>query len=265
MTIIIYCFILIYERVNPIAAVRVRRVGKGREDERPQRGACRRCDRGAVVDSACEGRLALPGDSRRGDRLCRLDYHWAGRRLERRKGDHREIWQLPAHRSCWHGRLAARARLQHSVRDLARHRRRVHQRVAPVHELSPWAHLYRGCGGLAATCRPARHDRKACRYRDAPDRLDDRYPAPPPRAPLVQRVVSAERSLEPALSGEPSRPRPDFQGGGRDRRRAAPIRVRPEMAIIVNLDVMLAKRKMRSKELAERIGITEQNVSLLKS
>jgi putative transcriptional regulator len=37
------------------------------------------------------------------------------------------------------------------------------------------------------------------------------------------------------------------------------------MAIIVNLDVMLAKRKMRSKELAERIGLTEQNVSLLKS
>jgi len=37
------------------------------------------------------------------------------------------------------------------------------------------------------------------------------------------------------------------------------------MAIIVNLDVMLAKRKMRSKELAEHIGITEQNVSLLKS
>ena len=37
------------------------------------------------------------------------------------------------------------------------------------------------------------------------------------------------------------------------------------MAIIVNLDVMLAKRKMRSTELAERIGITEQNVSLLKS
>jgi len=35
--------------------------------------------------------------------------------------------------------------------------------------------------------------------------------------------------------------------------------------IIVNLDVMLPRRKMRSKELAERIGITEQNVSLLKS
>ena len=37
------------------------------------------------------------------------------------------------------------------------------------------------------------------------------------------------------------------------------------MAINVNLDVMLAKRKMRSKELAERVGITEQNISLLKS
>jgi len=35
--------------------------------------------------------------------------------------------------------------------------------------------------------------------------------------------------------------------------------------IIVNLDVMLARRKMRSKELSERIGITEQNISLLKS
>jgi len=35
--------------------------------------------------------------------------------------------------------------------------------------------------------------------------------------------------------------------------------------IVVNLDVMLAKRKMRSKELAERIGITEANLSLLKS
>jgi putative transcriptional regulator len=37
------------------------------------------------------------------------------------------------------------------------------------------------------------------------------------------------------------------------------------MPIIVTLDVMLAKRKMRSKELAEKIGITEVNVSLLKS
>ena len=37
------------------------------------------------------------------------------------------------------------------------------------------------------------------------------------------------------------------------------------MAIVVRLDVMLAKRKMKSKELAEIIGISEQNLSLLKS
>lgn len=37
------------------------------------------------------------------------------------------------------------------------------------------------------------------------------------------------------------------------------------MPIVVHLDVMLAKRKMRSRELAAEIGITEQNVSLLKS
>ncbi len=37
------------------------------------------------------------------------------------------------------------------------------------------------------------------------------------------------------------------------------------MAIIINLDVMLAKRKMRSNELANAIGITEQNISILKT
>lgn len=37
------------------------------------------------------------------------------------------------------------------------------------------------------------------------------------------------------------------------------------MAIIVHLDVMLAKRKMRSKELAGIIGITTANLSILKS
>ena len=37
------------------------------------------------------------------------------------------------------------------------------------------------------------------------------------------------------------------------------------MPIIVNLDVMLARRKMRSRDLAALIGIAEQNVSLLKS
>jgi len=35
--------------------------------------------------------------------------------------------------------------------------------------------------------------------------------------------------------------------------------------IVVTLDVMLARRKMRSKDLAKRIGITEANLSLLKS
>lgn len=37
------------------------------------------------------------------------------------------------------------------------------------------------------------------------------------------------------------------------------------MPIIVNLDVMLAKRKMRSNELAEKIGITTTNLSILKT
>lgn len=37
------------------------------------------------------------------------------------------------------------------------------------------------------------------------------------------------------------------------------------MPIIINLDVMLAKRKMRSNELAERIGITAANLSILKT
>ena len=37
------------------------------------------------------------------------------------------------------------------------------------------------------------------------------------------------------------------------------------MPIIINLDVMLAKRKIRSNELADRIGITTANVSILKT
>ena len=37
------------------------------------------------------------------------------------------------------------------------------------------------------------------------------------------------------------------------------------MAIIINLDVMLAKRKMRSNELAEKMGITTANLSILKT
>ena len=37
------------------------------------------------------------------------------------------------------------------------------------------------------------------------------------------------------------------------------------MAIIVNLDVMMAKRKIGAGELAERIGITPANLSILKN
>ncbi len=37
------------------------------------------------------------------------------------------------------------------------------------------------------------------------------------------------------------------------------------MPIVINLDVMLARNKMKSKDLAAYVGITEQNLSLLKS
>ncbi len=37
------------------------------------------------------------------------------------------------------------------------------------------------------------------------------------------------------------------------------------MPIIINLDIMLARRKMRSNELAERIGLTTVNLSILKT
>ncbi len=37
------------------------------------------------------------------------------------------------------------------------------------------------------------------------------------------------------------------------------------MTIIVNLDVMMAKRKMRLKDLSEKAGISEQNLSILKT
>ena len=37
------------------------------------------------------------------------------------------------------------------------------------------------------------------------------------------------------------------------------------MSIIVNVDVMLAKRKMTSGELAEKVGITPANLSILKT
>jgi len=37
------------------------------------------------------------------------------------------------------------------------------------------------------------------------------------------------------------------------------------LRIVVTLDVMLARRKMRAKDLAERVGITEANLSLLRT
>jgi len=37
------------------------------------------------------------------------------------------------------------------------------------------------------------------------------------------------------------------------------------MAVIITLDIMLAKRKMKLKTLAERVGITAQNLSILKN
>lgn len=37
------------------------------------------------------------------------------------------------------------------------------------------------------------------------------------------------------------------------------------MSIVVNVDVMMAKRKMSSQELAEKIGITQANLSILKT
>ena len=37
------------------------------------------------------------------------------------------------------------------------------------------------------------------------------------------------------------------------------------MNIVVNIDVMMAKRKIRSNELAEKIGITKANLSILKT
>jgi putative transcriptional regulator len=37
------------------------------------------------------------------------------------------------------------------------------------------------------------------------------------------------------------------------------------MEIVVNLDVMLAKRKLSSNDLAERVGITPANLSILKT
>ena len=58
----------------------------------------------------------------------------------------------------------------------------------------------------------------------------------------------------------------DYGRGVQNKRRAEIYNLRlVNMAVIVNLDVVLAQRKIRSKELAEAIGITEQNLSILKT
>ena len=43
------------------------------------------------------------------------------------------------------------------------------------------------------------------------------------------------------------------------------FRIKISPMIVMNLDVMLAMRKMRSNELAERIGLTQANLSILKT
>ena len=45
----------------------------------------------------------------------------------------------------------------------------------------------------------------------------------------------------------------------------SPVSKKERTMIIINIDVMLAKRKMRSNELAERIGLTQANLSILKT
>ena len=47
--------------------------------------------------------------------------------------------------------------------------------------------------------------------------------------------------------------------------RNSPSKPLRPMSIIVNVDVMMARRKMSSQDLAERIGITQANLSILKT
>ena len=54
--------------------------------------------------------------------------------------------------------------------------------------------------------------------------------------------------------------------GSEIRERPDGLRLQPtHMAIIINIDVMLAKRKMSVTELAEKVGITMANISVLKN
>ena len=63
--------------------------------------------------------------------------------------------------------------------------------------------------------------------------------------------------------GERGEERHGRRGGNPGRKRSDGVRRR--MAIIVNLDMMLAKRKMTSLELANRVGMTPANLSILKT
>ena len=97
--------------------------------------------------------------------------------------------------------------------------------------------------------------------------------------PLVlrggKRHLFARRVLLPApdfhdddhgvsgAGGERGEERHGRRGGDPGRKRSDGVRRR--MAIIVNLDMMLAKRKMTSLELANRVGMTPANLSILKT
>ena len=55
-----------------------------------------------------------------------------------------------------------------------------------------------------------------------------------------------------------------LRGGSRYAGRTEPHRLRANMPIVLNLDLMLLRRKMSLTELSERVGITMANLSILK-
>ncbi len=82
--------------------------------------------------------------------------------------------------------------------------------------------------------------------------------------------VHLYRSVHPGfLHGRPAVPghvRPVPAGGGTERGSGLDhLRERESMGIVVNLDVMMAKRKMSLGELAQRVDITMANLSILKT
>src|SRR5262249_18728160 len=95
------------------------------------------------------------------------------------------------------------------------------------------------------------------------------HPGRPIRTDLAARLLLSSASGFASRDIRPFRllACPYFQGGRGAGCRSGAARLRGSIStpIVVNLDVTLARRKMRSKEFAEHTGITEQNVSLLKS